>query len=66
MIQKQIDESNESIKAAYDAEVQEYLNLIQGGVPKTEATELMQLEGFSKSLDGIDLKGEGDDALLLL
>jgi len=63
MIKKQIDESNIQLKESYDKEYQDYLEMVQGGVPKQEAAGLIGVENFLTAVKQVDLKGEADEAV---
>jgi uncharacterized FlaG/YvyC family protein len=63
MLKKQTESINEDIKKNYDSAYQEYLTMVQGGVPKEEALGIQQLESFSNSLKDIDLKGEDEQSV---
>lgn len=63
LLESQAKATTAEIKSAYDAEYQDYLSMLQGGVPKEEATQIQQLKNFSKSINDVDLKGEEDEAV---
>jgi len=63
MIKKQIDESNLQLKESYDKEYQDYLEMVQGGVPKQEAAGILGVENFLNAVKQVDLKAESDDAV---
>jgi len=63
MIQRQIQESDAQLKESYDKEYQDYLSLVQGGVPKQEAAGILGVENFVNSVKQIDLKDESDGSV---
>lgn len=54
----QAEKNAEELRNSYDSGYQEYLGLIQGGVPKEEASEILQVENFNKAIKEINLTGE--------
>jgi len=62
----------EEIKTGYDNGYNEYIQLLNGGMPKEEAVGLIQIEKFYNSIENVDLTSEDDysvaarkDALML-
>ena len=62
IIESQVRQSEEQIKATYDEAYRDYLSMLQGGVSKEEALGIQQVEQFKNAISGLDLKSDDDNA----
>jgi hypothetical protein len=63
LLETQAKATTKEIKASYDSEYQEYLDMRKGGVSQEDSTHIQKLEGFANSVKDIDLKGEDENSV---